>query len=168
VAPEHIVENFGEAFLRENLVFVDRVEQSALDLVDAVIHRPRRMADGDVRIFVEVSNDIGDFLGDQAIVVGEVEEVFAASQPQGTAHVGNHPHILCAPDVADRHSPLDEFLGDRAGIVRRGVVGNDDFIGEIEAEIAMAPFQAIVQVFLTVVGGDAYAEFDGRHRISST
>lgn len=125
------------------------------------------MGAGHLLIVVEISDGFGHRIGNQDVIVGEIDEVFALAEAQSARDVCRGAGIGFTLVVADRQPAGDEFLDHLLRAIRGGIVTDHDFEGKVELVIVLAVGQRVSEIGFAVIGRDADAEFDTAQRLVS-
>jgi hypothetical protein len=96
------------------------------------------------------------------IVIGEIDEMLAPSEPEGAAQIGEIAGIVVSSEIADWQALRQQPLDDGSGVVRRSVVRNNDLVEEGQGP-GSKPLERVFYETRPVVGGDADAELDSAH-----
>jgi hypothetical protein len=121
VVAQKMVEQLGMGVALDPQIVRDVVEETLLLLPDQVEQFPRRVDDGDARVFLHPRDRLRHLRAEDAVVVGQVDDVATARLHHDVLDVGGAADVLVVPQVADRQTP-GEIAHDPGGRVGRGVV----------------------------------------------
>ena len=130
-----------------------------------VVDLPGRIEDADLGIVAHEADVVRQRLGNDQIVVGQIDEKLAFRMAEGTEEV-RQPLVFLLAEIADRQPFGDEALNDLRRLVGRAVVRNDDLVGEVEGFRDLPDMrEQVPQKVGAVVGRHADAEDDVGGRV---